>query len=81
MAGAEPGLLAAVVYDGMKVLLVAAEAAAARGRLTRLGIAAALPGVRLEGLTGQVSFAPNGQRLTVGLGVWRVQRGRLDRLQ
>ena len=81
VAGAEPGLSAPVVYDGMKVLLRAAENAAARGQLTRAGIAIELSAVKLEGLTGPLSFDSKGQRAFGALGVWRAQSGRLDRLR
>lgn len=57
---AQPGPYSAYGYDGIYAL---AEAAKAAGSLTPSKVIAALRHLKFQGLTGTISFAPNGSRL------------------
>lgn len=72
IAGSEPGLIAPVAYDGMRVLLQALDAAGKAGRMSRAGVATKLKAVRFDGVTGPVAFDRDGHRIGAGLAVWRV---------
>ncbi len=76
LAGAEPGLLAPVVYDATNVLLAAMERAAASGDLSRAGVARALRETDWQGLTGRIAFASNGSRVEVDVEPLRVSVAR-----
>ncbi len=64
---------AVLAYDATHVLLDAIELAIRQnGRPTRSGVAAALPTVRRQGLTGPISFDPAGRRIDAPVWLYNV---------
>lgn len=68
----KPGPYSAYGYDGMYAL---ADAAKAAGSLAPAKVIAALHKLKFKGLTGEVSFAPNGARLGAHFVVLEVSKG------
>jgi len=61
--GIAPSFAAVLAYDGARALIAAMADAAEDGAPTRARVAAALPGVTLEGLTGRLAWSPAGDRV------------------
>lgn len=59
--GAAATRRSSVAYDATLVALAAVRAAAARGTPTRASVAAALRDIRVEGLSGEIRFGPDGR--------------------
>ncbi|HTV11600.1 MAG TPA: branched-chain amino acid ABC transporter substrate-binding protein [Acidimicrobiales bacterium] len=71
----QPGPYSAYGYDGMYAL---ADAAKAAGSLSPGKVIAALHKLKFHGLTGEVSFAPDGSRLGAHFVVLEVKNGQYE---
>jgi ABC-type branched-subunit amino acid transport system substrate-binding protein len=69
----ELGPRAVLAYDATQVLLKAIEATIQEeGEPSRQGVIAALPSVRVEGLTGDIATNPSGNRADAPVWLYRI---------